>query len=379
MSVRIVNGDCRTELRKLADESVHCCVTSPPYFGLRDYGVAGQIGLEPTPDEFVAAMVEVFREVRRVLRPDGTLWLNLGDSYAGSGRGGNPEGSPHQKQSSNRGSRQFFQSEAVASGAIGRRWVPAPAGYKQKDQILIPHTVAAALRADGWWLRQTLPWVKRNPMPESTEDRPTSAVEYVFLLSKSDRYFYDYAAVKKTMAPASVGRLAQDIDSQQGSERGNGGAKINGRMKAVGGDKQRGHSRRHAGFNDRWDKMEREEQRGERAFRNTDLFFASLDAPHGAIGNDEEIVALDVATHSFKEAHFATFPPALIEPCIKAGCPVGGMVLDPFGGAGTTGMVADRLGRNAILIELNPEYAAIAKRRIEKDSGLFADVREAVG
>lgn len=374
MTVRILKGDCREVLRTLPADSVHCCVTSPPYFGLRDYGVAGQIGLEPSPDDFIAELVAVFAEVRRVLRPDGTLWLNLGDSYAASGRGGNPDDSTHQKQGSNRGSRQFFQSEAVAAGAIGRKWVKPPAGYKQKDLIGIPWMAAFALRADGWWLRQQIPWVKRNPMPESTRDRPTSAVETVFLLSKSESYFYDYDAVKRTMAPSSVGRLAQDVDAQEGSTRANGGAKTNGTMKAVRGDKQRGHSRRHAGFNDRWDQMEREEQRGDRAFRNTDLFFESLNAPHGAIGNDTEIVTLDVATHSFKEAHFATFPPALIEPCIKAGCPKGGTVLDPFGGAGTTGLVADRLGRNAILIELNPEYAAMAERRIRGEAGLFADV-----
>lgn len=336
--------------------------------------MAGQIGLEQEPDDFVAEIVGVFGEVRRVLRDDGTLWLNLGDSYAASGRGGNPEDSAHQKQGSNRGSRQFFQSAAVAAGAIGRKWIKPPDGYKQKDLIGVPWMAAFALRADGWYLRQWMPWVKRNPMPESTEDRPTSAIETVFLLSKSRHYHYDYEAVKRTMAPSSVCRLAQDIENQAGSKRANGGTKKNGTMKAVRGDKQRGHSRRHAGFNDRWDKMEREEQRESRAFRNTDLFFASIDAPYGAIGNDAEIMALDVATHSFKEAHFATFPPALIEPCIKAGCPAGGTVLDPFGGAGTTGLVADRLGRNAILIELNPEYAAMAERRIKDDAGMFAKV-----
>lgn len=370
MAVRILKGDCREVLRTLPDESVHCCVTSPPYFGLRDYDVSGQIGLEPDPAAFVDELVSVFREVRRVLRSDGTLWLNLGDSYAASGRGGNPEDSPHQKQSTNRGSRQFFQNGAITD----RKFVKPPAGYKPKDLIGIPWLVAFALRSDGWYLRQHMPWVKRNPMPESTGDRPTSAIEEVFLLSKSRRYFYDYEAVKRTMAQSNVRRLAQDVENQAGSSRANGGAKTNGRMKAVGSDKQRGHSRRHAGFNDRWDKMERAEQRQSRAFRNTDLFFGSIDAPYGVIGNDKGIIALDVATHSFKEAHFATFPPALIEPLIKAGCPAGGVVLDPFSGSGTTGMVADRLGRDALLIELNPDYVAMAERRIRTDSGLFANV-----
>ena len=376
MTVTILKGDCRDVLKTLESDSVHLCVSSPPYFGLRDYGVAGQIGLEPTPADFVEAMVNVFREVRRVLRPDGTLWLNLGDSYAGSW-GAQSRGNTTGEGKSTITGKTMLSARQIAAhpqGLTGTGSIKRTPGMKPKDLMLIPHTVAAALRADGWWLRQTLPWVKRNPMPESTNDRPTSAVEYVFHLAKSDRYFYDYEAVRRAMAPSSIGRLAQDVDAQAGSARANGGAKTNGTMKAVGGDKQRGHSRRHAGFNDRWDKMERDEQRGERAFRNTDLFFASVDGPHGAIGNEQEIIALDVATHSFKEAHFATFPPALIEPLIKAGCPLGGTVLDPFGGAGTTGMVADRLGRNAILIELNPEYAAIADKRISADAGLFANV-----
>jgi hypothetical protein len=211
-------------------------------------------------------------------------------------------------------------------------------------------------------------------MPESTQDRPTSACETIFLLSKSPTYYYDYEAVKRTMAETSVKRLAQDVAAQEGSARANGGAKTNGTMKAVGGDKQRGHSRCHAGFNDRWDAMERDEQRQARAFRNSDFFVQSIDGPAGAIGNDREIIAFDMATQPFRDAHFATFPPSLIEPMILAGCPAGGMVIDPFGGAGTTGMVADRMGRNAILVELNPEYAAIADKRIRGDAGMFASL-----
>lgn len=384
MTVTIRHGDCREVLRTLPDESVHCCVTSPPYFGLRDYGVDGQIGLEATPEDFVAEMVDVFREVKRVLRDDGTLWLNLGDSYAGSGRGGYAggkgtlDGSTTGQDNSRvaRGSQLAagLHSRQVAEGALGRAWVPPPAGLKQKDLIGIPWMVAFALRADGWWLRQWHPWVKRNPMPESTQDRPTSACETIFLLSKAPTYFYDYEAVKRTMAESSVKRLAQDVESQDGSTRGNGGAKTNGTMKAVGGDKQRGHSRRHAGFNDRWDAMEKDEQRQARAFRNSDFFVQSIDGPAGAVGNDREITAFDVATQPFRDAHFATFPPSLIEPMVLAGCPIGGTVIDPFGGAGTTGLVADRLQRDAILIELNPEYAAIADRRIRGDAGMFAQL-----
>lgn len=358
MTIQILKGDCRDVLKTLPDESVHCCVTSPPYFGLRDYGVDGQIGLELTPDAFVAEMVAVFSEVRRALRPDGTLWLNLGDSYANDGKWGGHTGGKH--------------ASAIHCSPIGRN--KRYTGLKPKDLIGIPWMVAFALRNDGWWLRQWHPWVKRNPMPESTQDRPTSACETVFLLTKSATCSYDYEAVKRTMADASVKRLAQDVDSQEGSPRANVGAKTNGNMKAVGGDKQRGHSRRHAGFNDRWDAMERTEQRQSRAFRNSDFFVQSIDGPAGAVGNDKEIIAFDMATQPFRDAHFATFPPAFIEPMILAGCPAGGTVLDPFGGAGTTGMVADRLGRNAILIELNPDYAAIAERRIKSDAGLFANV-----
>jgi DNA modification methylase len=355
MTVTILKGDCREVLRGLPDESVHCVVTSPPYFGLRDYGVAGQIGLEPSPTEFVDEMVAVFRDVRRVLRDDGTLWLNLGDSYAASGRGGNPDESPHQKQSSNRGSRQFFQSEAVDAGVIGRKWVKPPTGYKQKDLIGVPWLVAFALRADGWYLRQDIIWSKPNPMPESVRDRCTKAHEYLFMLSKSRVYQYDAEAIKEpsTWDPANS-KMPDGWDTAPG---GHGSFHRNGREKGKRSDKQRGHSRRHAGFNEQWNDMEREQQcsglRNKRSKRSV----------------------WEIAPAPFPDAHFATFPPALVEPCILAGCQKGGTVLDPFGGAGTTGLVADRLGRNAILIELNPEYAAMAERRIHNDAPLFADVQ----
>jgi DNA modification methylase len=347
MTVTIRHGDCRDVLRTLPDESVHCCVTSPPYFGLRDYGVDGQIGLEDTPDAFVDEMVSVFREVKRVLRDDGTLWLNLGDSYAASGRGGNPEDSKHQKQGSNRGSRQFFQSEAVAAGVIGRKWVKPPEGYKPKDLIGVPWLVAFALRSDGWYLRQDIVWAKPNPMPESVRDRCTRSHEYIFMLSKSRAYHYDAHAIAEDAIYAGLAN--QDETGFKNPRSFNGKYKDGYRSS----DKQRGHSRRHAGFNDRWDAMERAEQ---------------------CSGKRNKRSVWNVATKPFAGAHFATFPPDLIEPCILAGCPAGGTVLDPFGGAGTTGVVADRLGRDAILIELNPDYAAIADRRIRSDAGMFAAV-----
>ncbi len=387
MTTQIVLGDCREVLKTLEADSVHCCVTSPPYFGLRDYGVEGQLGLEPTPDEFVEAMVSVFREVRRVLRPDGTLWLNLGDSYAGSwgNYGGHNRGAGKQ--------RAVVAGSRVPNEAWDERTKFKPQGangfpgIKPKDLMCIPHRTALALQADGWWLRQTLPWIKRNPMPESTNDRPTVAIEYVFQMTKSEKYFYDYAAVQRTASQNTHKRLAQAVEAQIGSERANGGRKTNGNMKAVPGKKQDGHGRRHAGFNERYFDLPKSSaptsgaknndsmnealavMPEKRAFRNSDLFFDSLGA---ILAPDGTILALDVTTQPFKGAHFATFPPNLIEPLILAGCPAGGTVLDPFGGAGTTGLVADRLQRNSILIELNPEYAKMAERRIYDDAPLLA-------
>lgn len=334
MSIRILTGDCREILKTLPGQSVHCCVTSPPYFGLRDYGVDGQIGLEQTPDEYVAEMVAVFREVRRVLRNDGTLWLNLGDSYwtaKGASMGVDP------KQPARRG------------------WVrpqdrPAPVGLKPKDLIGIPWMVAFALRADGWYLRQDIIWHKPNPMPESVKDRCTKAHEYVFMLSKSARYFYDTDAISEPATEESMARSGRaDLREKEGWAEAYHGNPPSGLKR----DKQRGHSRRHAGFNDRWDAMEKAEQ---------------------CSGKRNKRSVWTIATRPFSEAHFATMAPELAETCIKAGCPTGGTVLDPFGGAGTTGLCADRLNRNAVLIEINPSYVEIARKRLADDAGLFAEV-----
>lgn len=335
MTVRILKGDCRNVLRTLPDESVHCVVTSPPYFGLRDYGVAGQIGLEPSPDAFVEEMVAVFAEVKRALRDDGTVWLNLGDSYAGSGKfsPGSPSNLNGSKQSTN-----------MASAGLR---LPIPAGLKQKDLIGIPWRVAFALQADGWYLRQDIIWSKPNPMPESVRDRCTRAHEYIFMLSKSARYHYDAEAIKEPGSENSHGSPNVNPGSKNGAVRKDKGTL--GQWPRPGKDKQSGHGRRHAGFNERWDAMDQ----------------------YSGVRNKRSVWS--VSTQPFSEAHFATFPPALIEPCIMAGCPKGGTVLDPFGGAGTTGLVADRLSRNAILIELNPEYAKMAERRITGDAPLFVD------
>lgn len=311
MSTRILVGDCLDVLKTLDDGSVQCCVTSPPYWGLRDYGHGDQLGLESTPEEYVAKMVEVFREVRRVLRDDGTLWLNLGDSYNGVGRG------------------TMANGLQIAARATKQRTVTA---LKPKDLVGIPWRVAFALQADGWWLRQDIIWHKPNPMPESVRDRCTKAHEYVFLLSKSERYHYDADAVAE--AAIHAGRVVE----------------YDGTQKMCGVDETR---------------------------RRTTI---------GGPGGSQSVTVGDtrnrrsvwsISTKPYSEAHFATFPPELPDACIRAGCPEGGTVLDPFGGAGTTGLVADRLKRNAILIELNPEYAKLAERRIYGDAPLFADVEVA--
>ena len=298
MTRTLLQGDCRDVLKTLPAQSVHCCVTSPPYYGLRDYGVDGQIGLEQTPDEYVAELVEVFRQVRRVLQDDGTLWLNLGDSYASNGdlsEGGS------EKQRSNKGANN-----------IHRNINP---GLRAKNLIGIPWRVAFALQADGWYLRQDIIWHKPNPMPESVTDRCTKAHEYIFLFTKSPRYFYD----AKAIAEPSV-----DKESL-------------GPRKARSKDKREG-----------------------------DPFFATKVGNHAegkSYPTRNRRSVWTVATQPYSGAHFAMFPPALIEPCILAGCPAGGTVIDPFGGSGTTGMVAESLGRNSILIELNPEYIEIQKQR----------------
>ncbi len=314
MTVSILVGDCREQLRTLADGSVNCIVSSPPYFGLRDYGHAGQLGLEETPDAYVAEMVAVFRECRRVLRDDGTLWLNIGDSYAGSGRGGyaggktglqgSVDGQDHSRVAKGSQLRAGLHGRQVGEGALGRAWVPPPAGLKQKDLIGIPWMLAFALRADGWYLRQDIIWHKPNPMPESVQDRCTKAHEYVFLLSKSSRYLFDAEAISEGLAESSVARLAQNVEEQAGSDRVPG--KTNGPMKAVGGARKRGIPPRHAQY-------ENSDQSG------------LDDVGRGGRRNKRDVWS--IATQPFSEAHFATMAPELARTCLMAGCPLGGTVL----------------------------------------------------
>jgi DNA modification methylase len=320
---RIIQGDCIEGLRTLPDASVHCCVTSPPYWGLRDYGHDGQIGLEATPEAYVARMVEVFREVRRVLRDDGTCWVNLGDSYNNAG-------------SSKNGTGLDGKQRGGATGADGEcgykkrdlRHALKGSGIKHKDLCGIPWRVAFALQADGWWLRQDIIWHKPNPMPESVRDRCTKAHEYVFLMTKSERYWYDADAVKEENADAY--KTARQIIRR---------APCKTPIEPTTGLPMRTQSAFH--------------EVGKDAGR------------YSGQGRNRRSV-WTVTTKPYSGAHFAVMPPDLVEPCIKAGCPEGGTVLDPFAGSGTTLAVAAELGRSAIGCELNPEYIALAEQRIAK-------------
>lgn len=459
----IIEGHCLEKLRELPDRSVQTCITSPPYYGLRDYGLKpvifggkrdcshdwesqryytektaatssagafsepgesnserlkngrwrqdctcklcgawlGQLGLEPTPEMFVSHLVEIFREVRRVLKDDGTLWLNLGDSYSGSGRGtgeaaDSSRGTNRTRLANGRGDHPAVQrnkepilpstggsqlpagmhENARQAGQVGRAWVPPPPGLKNKDLVGIPWMAAFALRSDGWYLRSGIPWLKRSCMPESVTDRPTTALEYVFLLSKTDDYYFDKEAVLMPLANSSVGRLAQETEAQEGSTRANGGTKTNGNMKAVASGKW-STEEPHASGKRLIDGVKEARAAGgdhdnpfgpRRNIRNTDWFFQSL---QGLIGNEDgEPLAFIVNPKGYKEAHFATWPPKLVRPMVLAGCPLGGAVLDLFGGSGTTGMVALENGREAILIEMNPEYAKLIRQRCETTVGL---------
>jgi DNA modification methylase len=399
MSFEIKQGDALSVLRDMPDQSVQTCVTSPPYYGLRDYGIDGQIGLEETPAEYVARLVAVFAEVRRVLRPDGICWVNLGDSYAGSGRGGNPEGSPwagfHGSKDRERAAQPQRKVNALSlsrslieKGAIGNAWVKPPAGYKQKDLMGIPWRVAFALQDDGWWLRQDIIWHKPNPMPESVTDRCTKSHEYIFLLSKSAKYYFDQEAIKEPLKDASVARLIQDVESQNGSDRVPG--KTNGAMKAVRfggnkyGDSLEVETRTKSG--NEWKPKGRDRSNGNRngegastldkkvwtpdqagsgginSNGRSGYFFPDGTPVCGASANKKSVWT--VTTQPFKEAHFATFPPKLVEPMVLAGSREGDTVLDPFNGAGTTGLVSLKHRRNYIGIELNPEYIKISEKRL---------------
>ena len=298
---RVIFGDCRDTMRDLKAQGVRvqCCVTSPPYYGLRDYGHPGQIGLEKTPAEYVAALVEVFDGVRELLADDGVLWLNLGDSYAAGGMGAGSG-----KQLTNRG---------TAAGGHMDKPRKAPEGLKPKDLVGIPWRVAFALQAAGWYLRQDIIWHKPNSMPESVTDRCTKAHEYLFLLTKSERYFFDHVAIQEPETMKPQNRLTP--------RKANPDAKVHGMP-------------------------EYRQQEG---------------GTGGGMRNRRSVWSVNTAPYG--GAHFATFPPALIEPCILAGSRPGDVVLDPFMGSGTTAQVAQALGRQWIGCELNTEYAPLQQAR----------------
>lgn len=303
--MRIITGDALESLRQLPDCCVNTCVTSPPYYGLRDYGVAEQIGLEQTPEEYVEKLVEVFRELRRVLTDDGTLWLNIGDSYA---------------------TRSGKQSPGDTWNSYGHTAKKVPSNYKRKDLIGIPWLLAFALRADGWYLRQDIIWQKPNAMPESVKDRCSKSHEYIFLLTKSQKYFFDHESIKE---PATT---FQDMQRRVRNGHGEWKTKKAASTYAVSGT---GRSREELYSKD-----------GKRNKRSV----------------------WTVATRAYKGAHFATFPEELVRPCILAGSMPGGTVLDPFAGSGTTGAVAIQEGRDFIGIELNPTYSEMAEQRINAEA-----------
>ena len=297
--------DALEGLKKIKDKSVSCCITSPPYYGLRDYGIPGQIGQEATPEEYISRLVSVFHEVQRVLHDDGTLWVNIGDSYCGTANKGkyqdpkNPKGRNGQRKAVNHSAH----------------------GCKSKDLIGIPWMLAFALRTDGWYLRQDIIWEKPNPMPESVKDRCTKSHEYIFLLSKAPHYYYDSKAISEPVSPTTVFRAHQENAPRYG---------------------------------------------GSKYSENPDMFFRTKSG--NAYEFHERRNKRDVwtvSTKPFKQAHFATFPPGLILPCVLAGCPKGGTVLDPFLGSGTTAVVAKANGRDYIGIDCSPEYCKMAESRLE--------------
>ena len=322
----IITADALQGLKTIETASVDTCITSPPYYMLRNYGAEGQIGLEPTPDAYIGRLVEVFHEVRRTLRDDGTLWIVIGDSYAGSSKGG----SAGSIQDNNRGGH-----------SVRRTLTPAVNGIKPKDLIGVPWMLAFALRADGWYLRQDIIWSKPNSLPESVMDRCTKSHEYIFLLSKSREYYYDAEAISEPAAVSTLKRIGQDLEHQRGSDRQPGRGKP---MKAA--------PPRYG---------------GKKYTVNPEVFFRTKSGNayvYKPYRNKRSVWTVTVKP--FKEAHFATYPIDLIEPCVLAGSRRGGTVLDPFMGSGTTGVAAMRHGREFVGIDINPVYCEIAERRISR-------------
>lgn len=313
---RILCGDALEVLKTLPDSCINMCVTSPPYYGLRDYGVSGQIGLEESPEAYIARLVRVFREVRRVLRDDGTLWLNIADSYAGSNKGAwsnNGKSRPKSKQ------RYIYTTHDPAAN-LPNAWP----NIKPKDMVGIPWMLAFALRADGWYLRSDIIWHKPNAMPHNVKDRPVNCYEHIFLLSKSRRYFFDYTTLEVPVTESTTARMKRAFQTNKYADGAPGQT-----PQAINQPKDRNKS-----------------------------------IPEMRRGRD----IWTIATGGYRDAHFATFPLELARRCIGAGCPEDGIVLDPFFGSGTTGKAALGLGRKYVGIELNSEYCALAERRVSERS-----------
>jgi len=360
MSVRIITGNSLDVLPTMEAASMPCCVTSPPYYGLRDYGVPPNawpavefapmpglpmtdipaqtacLGLETDPQAYIGHMLLIFRELWRVMRDDGVVWVNMGDSYATKPHGSGSTHDPKYAGGRNR----------AEGGGANRRPIP---GVKHKDLMGMPWRLAFALQANGWYLRQDIIWSKPNPMPESVTDRCTKAHEYFFMLTKSERYYFDAEAIKEKANTNTYAR--RSVKMPDGWDSGKG---THGSFHKEG--REKGQRKLAAP--------------GSGGKNNSSMDAAMAVMPE--IRNKRSVWT--VATEGFKEAHFATFPPELIEPCIKATCPPGGTVLDIFGGAGTVGLVADRLQRNAVLIDIKPEYSVMQENRIIGDSPLFAEV-----
>lgn len=350
MTVSILIGDVRDRLAALPENHFDCVVTSPPYWGLRDYGVEGQIGLEPTLGEHLTVMVEVFEAVRRVLKPTGTLWLNYGDCYATS-----PNGRSAADTKAAGGDDRTFRDKPFST--IGGK-------LKAKDLCMVPNRLAIALQEAGWWVRSEIIWAKPNPMPESIKDRPATAHEKIFLLSKSARYHYDALEVRQPAAGdenANTFRGGSYVGGEPGPRTVTGNYR---RPNAPGKSPHgQGFSRKNSFARDGKLSAGDHGQKPQHRAAREPVDYGGLTR---SLRNYEPapMQVWEVATRAFSEAHFATFPPELAQRCLLAGCPTGGTVLDPFGGAGTTGLVADRLGLDCTLIELSPEYAAIAERRL---------------
>jgi site-specific DNA-methyltransferase (adenine-specific) len=433
--IKILQGNCIDKIKELDDNSIDCVVSSPPYFGLRDYGVDGQFGLEKTYHDYLANTVKVFETFKPKLKDTATIWWNVGDSYHNYRPTNNKQGmykKPDYPKQSIAGNRQDLPKHSLKRNQRYQE-------IKEKDLMMIPNRVAIALQDAGWYIRSEIIWHKPNPMPESVKDRPTSAHEKIWLITKSKKYYYDADAIREPLASSSLTRLNQpNLKNQKGSTRANGGMKLNGNMKAAWGkyksnenekkhrqgmSKTRGtklietrpklpsqkefvnYLRNKTTLKDLVENTNIKKTTIEHWFRNDEVGFAfpsvedwnkikdsindwtdefnnidygltytetHLDEiKNNPIGRNKRNV-WTITTKPFKDAHFATFPKDLIEPCIKAGCPEGGVVLDPFGGSGTTGIVAALNNRNAILIELNQNYIDIANKRIDKEVGLFS-------